>query len=90
MNLKIQIISLAFSFFFGILFSFLVNINYKFLFSKKLGFQIIVTGVFVIDAFLFYFLILQKINHGILHPYFYLMIALGFYGTFPFNKKFRK
>lgn len=90
MTLKVQIISLMFSFFFGIVFSFFVNINYNFLFMKNKIIQVIITFFFVLDCALFYFLILKIINNGIIHPYFYLMIILGFCFSFPFNKKFRK
>lgn len=90
MNLKVQIIALVFSFLYGMLFSFLVNINYKFLFSKKLIFKIIITFIFIVDCSLLYFLVLKKINEGIVHPYFLLMILLGFYISFPLTKKIRK
>lgn len=90
MNLKVQIIGLIFSFLYGIIFSLLVNINYKYLFSKRLAFKITMTFVFIIDCSLLYFLILKKINEGIIHPYFLLMILIGFYVSFPISKKFRK
>lgn len=90
MNLKIQIFSLIFSFFYGILFSFLINVHYQFLFFKKKWVQIVVTILFLLDMALLYFLILRIINNGIIHIYFYLMIFLGFYLTFPVLKKIRK
>lgn len=90
MNLKVQIISLLFSFLYGICFSFLVNVNYKFLFAKKLVYKILITLLFIIDMSLLYFIIIKRINNGIIHSYFLLMILLGFYVTFPFGRKFRK
>ena len=78
MSLKIQIISLLFSFVFGIIFSILTNINYRFLFCKNKFFQIIITIIFVIDVSLCYFLILRKINNGIIHSYFLIALAIGF------------
>ncbi len=90
MNLKIQIISLLFSFVFGIIFSLLVNINYRLLFSKSRVFQIIMTLVFVINCALIYFFLLKFINNGVVHPYFYLMVLIGFYFSFPITKSFRK
>lgn len=90
MNLKIQVFSLLFSFFYGILFSFLINVHYQFLFFKKKWVQIVVTILFLLDMALLYFLILRIINNGIIHIYFYLMIFLGFYLTFPVLKKIRK
>lgn len=90
MNLKIQILSLLFSFVFGIIFSLLVNINYRLLFSKSRIFQIIMTLVFVINCALIYFFLLKFINNGVVHPYFYLMVLIGFYFSFPITKSFRK
>lgn len=90
MNLKIQVISLVFSFFYGVLFSLLVNINYKFLFNKKLIWKIVFTFVFIIDVALIYFFVLKFLNEGIIHGYFLLMIILGFYVTFPIGTKLRK
>lgn len=90
MNLKIQIFSLLFSFFYGILFSFLVNINYKYLFFKKKWVQVVITFLFLIDMALLYFLVLKIVNGGRIHLYFYFMIFIGFYISFPILKKFRK
>ena len=90
MNLKIQIFSLLFSFFYGILFSFLVNINYKYLFFKKKWVQVVITFLFLIDMALLYFLVLKIVNGGRIQLYFYLMIFIGFYISFPILKKFRK
>lgn len=90
MNLKVQLLSLVFSFFYGILFSFLVNVNYQFLFAKKKVFKITMTFLFLLDMALLYFLILRYLNQGIIHIYFFIMIIVGFYITFPFSKRFRK
>ncbi len=90
MNLKIQIFSLLFSFFYGMFFSFLVNLNYKYLFFKKKWVQVSITLLFLVDMALLYFLILRVVNDGIIHFYFYLMIFFGFYISFPVLKKFRK
>ena len=90
MNLKIQIFSLLFSFFYGILFSFLFIFNYKYLFFKKKWVQVVITFLFLIDMALLYFLILKIVNGGMIHLYFYFMIFIGFYISFPILKKFRK
>ncbi|MCI8346345.1 MAG: hypothetical protein HFJ12_00160 [Bacilli bacterium] len=79
MGLRIQIISLFFSFVFGIIFSVCTNINYKFLFCKKKLFQIIITIIYVVDASLAYFLIIRKINEGVIHSYFLISVAIGFF-----------
>lgn len=89
MNLKIQIISLLFSFFYGVAFSFLVNINYELLFKKRKKYRIIYTLIFVLIMALLYFFLLQKINNGIIHVYFLMIILIGFYISFPITKKIR-
>ena len=89
MNLKIQIISLLFSFFYGVAFSFLVNINYELLFKKRKKYRIIYTLIFVLIMALLYFFLLQRINNGIMHVYFLMIILIGFYISFPITKKIR-
>ncbi len=79
MALKFQIISLIYSFVFGLVFSLLVNLHYEILFSKKKWFRIFMNFLFVVDMALLYFLILKKINGGMIHLYFYLLILMGFF-----------
>ncbi len=90
MVLKIQIHALLFSFFFGIFFAFMVNLNYRFLFYQRKIVQFIVTFFFVLDMSLLYFLIIRYINEAILHPYFLLLILLGFYIGYSFTSFMRK
>lgn len=86
MNLNIQIYSLLFSFFFGIIFSICTNLNYRFLFSKKLFFKIIFTFIYIVDFSFVYFFILEKINNGVIHNYFLLFIIIGYLiGYYKFN-----
>lgn len=90
MNLKLQIISLVFSFFYGMLFSLLVNINYELLFKKRKRFRIIFTFSFIFVMALIYFFILNKLNNGIIHIYFLILIVVGFYISFPISKHLRR
>lgn len=90
MNLKLQLFSLIFSFFYGVFFSFLFNLHYQFLFYKNRVVQFFMTLLFLLDMSLLYFLILRKINGGIIHIYFYLLLFLGFFISFSFFKKIRK
>lgn len=89
MNLKMQVFSLIFSFFYGSLFSVLVNINYIFLFNRRKLFRIVFTIIFVFFISLLYFFIINIINNGIIHFYFFLFILSGFYISFPYSKKLR-
>ena len=68
MILKIQILSLIYSFFYGIGFFLLLEINYKFLYEGKLVYRIIISFLFIIFISLLYFLGLLKINNGIIFP----------------------
>lgn len=86
-ELDIQIKSLIFSFFFGMLFSFILNINYKYLYNKKIYIKLIISFLFVLDSSMFYFLVLNYINNGIIHIYFLIMAVLGFA---LFNKFYNK
>lgn len=57
-----------------------------------------ITVIFVLDLSLLYFLIIQKINQGVIHGYFLFSIALGFFLGFinlskylnSFKKKVKK
>ena len=78
MSLKIQIISLLFSFLFGILFSLFLKINDKIIFSRFIFVKLFGSFLIILVSVLFYFICLQKINNSIFHPYLLFMIALGF------------
>ena len=77
MTLIVQIKSLVFSFLFGILFSFLISICEKKLYKVRIRYQIINSCLFCIINALVYFIILKKINNGIIHVYFILSIIVG-------------
>ncbi len=77
-ELVIQIKSLVFSFFYGVLFAILLNINYKYIYKSKLGYRILINIMFVISNVLLYFIIIKIINNGIIHFYFVVMIIMGF------------
>ncbi len=90
MSLKIQVISSLFSFLYGIIFSLLLNLNYNILFSGSRLLRSISNLLFLSDFAMLYFLIMKKINEGILHPYFYLFLILGFLLTFKKGVPLRK
>lgn len=77
MNLKIQIISLIYSFVFGVVFGVGFKLFYSFLFYKKY-ISYVNTFLYVLSMFFVYFLILLKINGGILHSYFFIIFFCGF------------
>ena len=78
MPLNIQIISLFFSFAFGIFFSFFLDLNHKIIYSTKKIIKLIGTTLVVFLSALIYFTCLLKINNATFHPYELIMIILGF------------
>lgn len=77
MNLYIQIKLILFSFLFGVYFSFMLDVNCKYMKSKSLLYNSLFTIFFMLFNTFLYFYILQNINNGILHYYSFLCIVLG-------------
>lgn len=98
MNLELQIQTFIVSFLFGIFFGIELKLNYKFIYQSKKIYKIMTTFFFVITNILVYFIILRKINNGILHIYGIIAIILGFlvehflsgYLSTIFTKVFKK
>ena len=90
MTLILQIKSLLFSFLYGIFFAFTYKVNYRYLTSNSKILKIILCFLFVLDHILLYFVLITKINNGILHLYFLFSFIFGniFYVyLFDSNKK---
>ena len=87
--LDIQIKSIVFSFLYGIFFSFLLNINYKFIYYSKGIIKILINIFFIVDNVFLYFILLRFINNGIVHFYFLLSLFLGFLSVNKMASKFR-
>lgn len=77
--LDIQIKSIVFSFLYGVFFSFLLNLNYKFIYYSKGILKILINIFFVVDNVFLYFIILRYINNGIVHFYFLLSLVIGYF-----------
>ena len=78
MNIKLQIETLLVSFLYGIFFSFFLGLNYKYIYSDKKIFKIIISFLLIGINVLLYFIILKKINYGIFHVYEILALTTGF------------
>jgi len=78
MNLSTQILSLLFSFGYGIIVSYLFNLNYNFIYKTSLLYKLVINILFSINLGLIYFLLIKVINYGVVHIYFVLMFLLGF------------
>lgn len=88
MELSVQLQVLIVSFVYGILFSYLIKLQYKFLFDSKLFYKIVITILFVFDNCLLYFLILRTINNGIFHIYFLFSLIVGYlFGNYLISRK---
>ena len=90
MSLSAQILSIVFSFIYGVFLAAFYNFNYNLLFNKNKFFKIIFNFLYALDLVLIYFLVIRKINGGIIHPYFYLLIISGFITCFTITKKLRR
>lgn len=77
MSLEVQIQSLAFSLLYGMFFSLVLNLNYQYIFNTKIYYKIIINFMFVVIMVLLYFILLYRINNGIFHSYFILVIIFG-------------
>ncbi len=88
MELSIQLQSLIASFAYGMLVSYLIKLQYKFLFNGMIFYKIIITTLFIFDNCLLYFLLLRTINDGIFHIYFLFMLIIGYlFGNYLVDKK---
>lgn len=87
MILRIQILSLLFSFIYGNFIFWMLELNYKLLYEGRVFYRIIISLLFVVFISLLYFVCLLKINNGILHIYFFLIILTGYMLSFVIYKK---
>ena len=87
--LDIQIKSIVFSFLYGMFFSFLLNLNYKFIYYSKGILKILINIFFVVDNVLLYFIILRYINNGIVHFYFLLSLVIGYFSVNKVSSRLR-
>ena len=78
MDYKIQLLSLLISFIFGIAFYFTTLLNYKIIKKYNNVYKYIITFVYMLNVAIIYICILFKINNGNVHPYFILLVLLGF------------
>ncbi len=90
MDSFLQLKTLIFSFFFGMLFYYLAKYNLFLIKNMKTFSKYLITFILVIDSVLLYMYLLFKINHGIYHIYFFFMFALGFWLISLLNSKIVK
>lgn len=90
MKLEIQLLSLIFSFSYGILLSYVYNIAFNLLEHKVKRYKVLINILFFVNMFLIYFFLLLKINDGVLHLYFLILLFLGFWLFVNKTKSLRK
>ena len=78
MKLNIQLYSLGFSFLYGGIFYFLLDLFNNFNKKNKIILSILSSLIFVIFCSLSYFICLLYINKGYLHVYFLVFILVGY------------
>lgn len=78
MDLSTQIMSLLFSFIYGVIVSYLFNLNYNFIFKTSMLYKIVINILFCVNLGLVYFLLIKVINYGVIHIYFVFSFLIGF------------
>ena len=87
MDSNLQLISFLVSFFYGILFYFLTELNFKLIKDLKLIIKHLLTFIYVLDMTIIYVIIFYKLNHGYFHIYFIMMVIIGFIAGYLLNSK---
>ncbi|MBQ7104699.1 MAG: hypothetical protein IJN90_02465 [Bacilli bacterium] len=77
MNLKEQLLTIFISILYGFFTYLLFYINRNILSNKNILKKIIINLLFVLDLVLMYFIIIKKINDGVLTYYSYICIIIG-------------
>ena len=85
MDAKTQIIVLVFSYFFGFLVYFLIILNNNIIKKKRLLYRGIITILLMYNITLIYIINLYKLNGGIGHVYFFLLMGLGVYSAYKLS-----
>lgn len=88
MPLSIQIYSLLFSLVFGIFFFIMLEINSRFIYDCNIIVKLVFTFLFVLFITFLYFICLLKINNGIVHIYFLLMVLVGYLVSYVIYYKY--
>ena len=80
--LSVQIPSLLISFIYGIVIYYVISFFYCFICCKKVVLRFALSFLLILLLGLIYFLILLRVNNGIIHIYFYLFLLGGYIMVF--------
>ena len=78
MNSYVQVISFLVSFIYGIVFYLFARFNKGMLSNKNNLIKFLITLVFVLDMVILYIYMMYKINFGMIHPYFVIVVLIGY------------
>ena len=78
MDLKLQILSILFSFGYGIISSYLYNLNYNFIHDTTILYKLVINILFCVNLGLIYFILIKVINYGVVDIYFVFSFIAGF------------
>ena len=87
MDAKTQIIVLLFSYLYGFLFYYLYLLNYNIIKKYHSIYKSFITIMFMYNIVLIYLICLYKLNNGIFHIYFLIMLILGFITSYKLTNK---
>ena len=90
MDAKTQIIVLLFSYLFGLVFYPLYLLNKNLIKDCYRSSKSFITILFMYNIVLIYLICLYKLNQGIFHIYFLILLILGFISSYHFLKKMLK
>lgn len=89
MDYKVQLISFLCSFLFGIFFYLTSLLNYKVIHKRCMFLKYLISFAYVIDIALLYVLLMYKINSGVIHIYFIMVLFMGFLFGYFYCKKIK-
>lgn len=86
MDLSTQVITLFFSFLYGMFFELTLHGIGTLIYHKSKLICYVSTFLFIISHVILYFIVLQKINYGIVHIYSLISLTLGYIFMYVIKK----
>ncbi len=90
MNLNTQIVTLLFSFLYGIFCGLFLKYNRKIIYHKKRIIKYLGSFLVVFICLLLYFIILKRINNAFFHPYCLIVSTVGIWLINYIDKQIKK
>lgn len=90
MEIKIQLYSFIVSFCYGLFIYLIFNLNKKKLVIDKIMVKFTLSFVLIVDIVLLYVAIMYKLNNGIIHNYFVIVMIFGYVLGKTIVKKLKK